>query len=70
MNAITIHPKNKDQEKIITMFLDALKVKYASVSDDTEYLLSSEANAEHLKKSIRQADEGKISSIDLDEIWK
>lgn len=45
-------------------------VKDTSVSYDTEHLLSSKANAEHLKESIQQADEGKVSSIDLYEIWK
>lgn len=70
MSAITIHPKDKDQEKVIKLFLDALKVKYVPTSDETEYLLSNKANAEHLKESIQQADEGKVSAINLDDIWK
>jgi antitoxin YefM len=34
---------------------------------ETNYLLSNEANAEHLKKSITQHKSGKIKSISLSE---
>lgn len=70
MKTLTIHPKNEDQEKVIRMFLDALHVKYEKDEDETSYLLSSESNKDHLQKSIQQAEEGKVHSISLDDIWK
>ena len=41
------------------MFLDALHVKYEKDEDETGYLLSDEANKDHLQ-SIQQAEEGKV----------
>lgn len=70
MSAITIHPKDSDQEKVIQMFLDALKVKYMRSEDDTQYLLSSAANVKHLERSIQQAENGNTRRVDLDDIWK
>lgn len=34
--------------------------------DETAYLLRDPANAEHLKASLKQADEGKFVEVDLD----
>jgi len=38
--------------------------------DDTTYLLSPAANAEHLQKSIDQELNGEITPLSLDDIWK
>lgn len=72
MTTLTIHPVSEDQETAIRIFLDALHVDYKSndVSDDTEYLLSSAKNAEHLQKSIDQANKGEVTKLSLDDIWK
>ena len=37
--------------------------------DETEYLLSTKANREHLKKSTEQVKNNDTVSIDLDDIW-
>ncbi len=37
---------------------------------ETNYLLSNEANAEHLFKSIKQAREGRIVNISVEELEK
>ena len=66
---ITIHQLNIDQETAILLFLDALHIEY-KVNDDTAYLLSSAANAEHLKKSIEQGQKGEVMELHPDEIWK
>lgn len=55
MSTLTIYPISEDQETAIRIFLDALHVNYkvTEAVDDTEYLLSSFANAVHLQKSIK-----------------
>ncbi|MEX8547909.1 MAG: DUF2683 family protein [Mucilaginibacter sp.] len=71
MATITIHPATSDQETAIRIFLDALHVEYKSEEiDDTEYLLFSSANADHLKKSIAQSKNGEVTKLNLDDICK
>lgn len=67
-----INPQSEEQETAIRVFLDALHVDYKTTeaSDDTEYLLSSPANAAHLEKSIGQAQNGEVIKLGLDDIWK
>jgi hypothetical protein len=72
MTTLTIHPTTEDQETAIRIFLDALHVDYKATeeTDDTTYLLSSTANAEHLQKSIEQEKNGETTKLGLDDIWK
>ncbi|RYE18619.1 MAG: hypothetical protein EOP42_30410 [Sphingobacteriaceae bacterium] len=67
-----INPQSEEQETAIRIFLDALHVDYrtAEERDDTAYLLSSPANAAHLQKSIKQAQNGEVFKVNLDDIWK
>lgn len=39
-------------------------------SNETDYLLSTEANRKHLEEGIRQVAEGKTTPISLDDLWK
>jgi hypothetical protein len=69
MSTLTIHPENIEQDAAIRTLLDALHVRYEEVDNgmnETEYLLSSPANAEHLKQSIAQLENGEGKEIDLD----
>jgi hypothetical protein len=72
MTTLTIHPVDADQETAIRIFLDALHVDYktSEIVDDTAYLLSSDANAQHLQQSIEQEQQGKVTPLNLDDIWK
>jgi len=72
MTTLTISQLNQDQETAIRIFLDALHVDYKAgdETDETAYLLSSPANAEHLQKSIEQAKKGEVTSVSLDDIRK
>ena len=72
MTTLTVHPLSTDQETVIRLFLDALHVEYktSEETDDTTYLLSSIANAEHLKKSFEQDKNGETTMLHLDDIWK
>jgi len=71
MATITIHTADINQETAIRVFLDALKVEYKSdETDDTEYLLASSSNADHLQKSINQSEQGELTKLSLDDIWR
>ena len=39
-------------------------------NQETEYLLSEKANAERLRQGMKQADQGKYESVDIDKLWK
>lgn len=72
MKTFIVNAASEDQETAIRLFLDDLHVEYdtADELDETAYLLSSTANAGHLKKSIEQGRKGDTTSISLDDIWK
>lgn len=67
MSTLTVHIENFDQDIAIRTILDALHVRYEEAinMDETEHLLSSPANAAHLKKSIDQAERGEVIKVDL-----
>jgi len=70
MSILTIHPKDEAQEKALKVILDAFEVKYEKEMDETEYLMSSEANRKALNDSIEQLESGKGIKISLDDLWK
>lgn len=72
MTTLTITPQSEEQETAIRIFLDALHVDYKTNEevDDTTYLSSSSANAEHLNQSIAQGQKGETTKLSLDDIWK
>ena len=37
---------------------------------ETAYLLSTEANKNHLKESLGQANDGKTTKVDIKKLWK
>jgi hypothetical protein len=66
------HPSNPEQEKAVKAFLEALQVPYEveSNKDETEHLLSTEANKKRLEEVMNDEKSGKGTSISLDDIWK
>ena len=42
----------------------------SAAEDDTQYLLSNEANRKHLSRSIAQLDKGKSKAIKTVNLWK
>jgi len=70
MSTLTIHPKDEAQEKAIRAIFDAFSIKYEKEMDETEYLMSTQANREALDKSIKQAEAGEVVKISLEDLWK
>lgn len=68
MEAIIIHPKNKEQASFFEQLARTLKVPFEK-SKRTRSTYNSEFVAK-LKESRKQAKEGKTVKIDLDDIWK
>jgi hypothetical protein len=66
------HPTNPEQEKAVKAFLEALQVPYEveSNKDETEHLLSTEANKKRLEEAMNDEKNGKGTSISLGDIWK
>lgn len=70
MSILTIHPKDEAQETALKTIFDGLDVRYEIEPDETEYLMSSKANEIALDKSIKQAEDGDVVKIALDDLWK
>lgn len=68
MSSIIIHTDNEADLNMIIQLAKRLNAKVEI--DETEYLLSSEENKNHLKKSIKQAQSGETSQVDIDSLWK
>ena len=47
-----------------------INITVSEAFDETEYLLSTPANKEHLEHSIKQAEEGKVVIFTLEEFQK
>lgn len=70
MSTFTIHPKSEEQEKALKVIFDAFDVKYEKEMDETEYLMSTEANKNALRESIQELEEGKGIKVSLENLWK
>ena len=63
-NAIAI--KSKEREVVLISMEE-----YRNLTmDETDYLLSSEANKKHLMESMQEARDGKGRAIKTDNLWK
>ena len=68
MSTLLVHTQDDDQLKATKAFLKALKIPFEKINDD-----QNPYNPEFvtkIEKSMRQANEGKVVKIDLDDIWK
>jgi len=70
MSVLTIRPKDEAQEKALRAILDAFSVDYEQEMDETEYLMSTEANRKALDDSITQLESGKGIKVSLADLWK
>ncbi|MEB0249303.1 MULTISPECIES: DUF2683 family protein [unclassified Mucilaginibacter] len=70
MSTLTVHPKNEQQENALKAIFDAFSVKYEKELNETEYLMSTEANVKALDKSIDELEAGKGIKVSLEDLWK
>ena len=72
MDIITITTNNKKELSTLKKILKALEVNFTHTlaADETDYLLSTEANRKSLDKSLEQANMGKVVKVDIDDLWK
>ena len=66
------HPIDEAQQKAIKAFFEALQIPYEEKPEveETEHLLSTEANAKRLMDAIANEGEVKGVKVSLDDIWK
>lgn len=70
----TLDIVSKDKETVIIHRPDNEDVVMITLSEynswmETRHLLLSEANQEHLKKSISQAKKGEVEKVNIEELW-
>lgn len=68
MSTLLIHTQDDNQLKATKAFLKALKIPFEKINDgenpyDPEFVAK-------IERSLKQADEGEVVKIDLDDIWK
>ncbi|MCW3074223.1 MAG: hypothetical protein JWP69_1292 [Flaviaesturariibacter sp.] len=72
MNALTVHPLTEAQENALKIVFEAMGLSYEEepLVDATDHLMSTEANRNALNKSMKQAEEGKVTSVKIEDLWK
>ena len=79
METFIVHPKNKEEKKVIKAFLEALKIKFenpknkAKDASDSELAKQSDYSPEFvemIEQNRKDYKEGKGIKINLDDIWK
>jgi len=70
MSTITIHPKNEAQENALKTIFDAFSIKYEKALDETEHLMSTDANRKALDEGIQQLEDGKGIKVSLEDLFK
>jgi hypothetical protein len=70
MSTLSVHPKDEAQENALKVIFDAFSVSYEKELDETEYLMSTEANKKALDKSIEELKAGKGIKVSFDDLWK
>jgi hypothetical protein len=59
-----------DNDDVLKKVKAILKKQSKNDSDETSYLLSTEANKRHLEEGMKQAKEGKTKTIPIKDLWK
>ena len=72
METLIIHPENESQQKALQLILDGFQIPYEEEpeTDETERILSNPKMAERLNKSIQNINEGKVTTIKMEDLWK
>ncbi len=67
MEKLITHPTNQAQEKALKAVCEALQIPYENQQETEEYNPEFVAK---IKRSIKQAEEGKVTSIATTDLWK
>ena len=72
MESLLIHPENESQQKALKVILDGFQIPYEEEpeSDETERILSNPKMAERLNSSIKNIEEGNVTTIKMEDLWK
>ena len=72
METIIIHPENESQQKALQVILDGFQIPYEEepVIDETERILANPVMTKRLNQSIRNIEEGNVTVIKLEDLWK
>ena len=72
MDSIIIHPENESQQKALQIILDGFRIPYEEEpeSDETQRILANPKMAERLNKSVKNIQEGNVTVIKMEDLWK
>jgi hypothetical protein len=70
METFIIHPKNQAQQKALQTFLESSNIPYENEPelDETERILANPVMAKRLDQSIKNIEQGNVTSIELDDL--
>ena len=72
MDSIIIHPENERQQKALQLILDGFQIPYEEEPeiDETQRISSNPEMAERLNRSIKNIQEGNVTVIKMEDLWK
>ena len=72
MNILLVHPENEKQDKAIRAVFEAMQIRYEEEPelDETERILANADAVLKLDQSIKEAKEGRVTKIAIDDLWK
>jgi len=72
METLIAHTNNEKQAVALKAVFEAMEIEYEVKysEDETERILNNPVNTKRLNESIRQAEEGKLTAIKIEDLWK
>lgn len=72
METFVIHPKDQEQQKALQTFLEGSHIPYENEPeiDETERILANPVMAKRLDQSIKNIEQGNVTSVKLEDLWK
>jgi len=72
METFVIHPKDQAQQKALHTFLEGSNIPYENEPeiDETERILANPVMAKRLDESIKNIEQGNVTSVKLEDLWK
>lgn len=67
METLAIRPENAEQLKAIKAVLKAMKIPFEKIKTENPY---DPEFVKKIKESMQQMEEGKVTKIDIDDLWK